>query len=186
MPTKREIVLDAAIEVLGTRGSKGLTHRGVDDVAGVPTGTSSNYFRTREALLVGVVDRLVERDKLDWERLSRLPKPQSIGELIDATTAWALHSIDADRVRTTARYTLMLESATTESMQAPFRTARRTLVEWVEGLLGEVSDDPAAHALILMDYLEGAILHQLTMPAPDFDPRPLISDLATSLLTKSR
>ena len=67
MSGKRERVLDAAIEVLGTRGLRGLTHRAVDEVAGIPQGSTSNYFRTRESLLEAVVAL-----RMSPRRLSRL------------------------------------------------------------------------------------------------------------------
>ena len=56
-------MLDAAITVLGGRGVRGLTHRAVDAAAGAPAGTTSNHFRTRDALLDGVVDRFAERER---------------------------------------------------------------------------------------------------------------------------
>ena len=34
--TRQAEILDAAIETLGTRGMRGLTHRAVDQVAGLP------------------------------------------------------------------------------------------------------------------------------------------------------
>ena len=46
-PRRRERLLDAAIELVGLQGLTALTHRAVDAAAGVPTGTASNYWRTR-------------------------------------------------------------------------------------------------------------------------------------------
>jgi len=182
VPTKKEVVLDAAIEVLGTRGSRGLTHRAVDEVAQVPTGTSSNYFRTRNALLEGIVVRLVERDRSDWEMLNALPVPDTVDGVIDGATAWLLYSLGPDRTRTAARYALFLESATTAELQPPLLRARRELVAWAEGLLSGIIDDPAGVVTILMDYVEGATLHQLCLPVPDFDPRPAIAKLVRSFV----
>jgi hypothetical protein len=68
--SRREQVLDAAITVLGGDGSRGLTHRAVDAAAGVPAGTTSNHNRTREALLAGIVTRLAELDRADWDALA--------------------------------------------------------------------------------------------------------------------
>lgn len=53
---------DAAIEILGESGAKGLSHVKVDSRAMVPKGTTSTYFRTRSALLHAVAERLAERD----------------------------------------------------------------------------------------------------------------------------
>src|SRR6476469_5333345 len=52
---RRDAVSAAAVQVLGTGGSRALTHRAVDRAAGVAEGTTSNYFRTRKALVAGVL-----------------------------------------------------------------------------------------------------------------------------------
>ena len=55
-------VADAAIAVLADHGGRGLTHRAVDQAAGLPPGTTSNYARTREALLTLTLTRIAELD----------------------------------------------------------------------------------------------------------------------------
>ena len=57
---RRRALADAAIDLLAAGGVHAVTHRAVDVQARVPTGTTSNYFRSREALLVAVVERVVE------------------------------------------------------------------------------------------------------------------------------
>ncbi|WP_330328989.1 TetR/AcrR family transcriptional regulator [Streptomyces sp. NBC_00536] len=58
---RRDLLRDAAIDVLAEAGGRGLTHRAVDAVAGVPLGTAKNYFPTRDALLRAVAERCLER-----------------------------------------------------------------------------------------------------------------------------
>ena len=53
---------DAAIAVLADHRGRGLTHRAVDQAAGLPPGTTSNYARTREALLTLTLARIAELD----------------------------------------------------------------------------------------------------------------------------
>ncbi len=53
---------DAAIAVLADQGARGLTHRAVDQAAGLPPGTTSNYARTRAALLTLTLARIDELD----------------------------------------------------------------------------------------------------------------------------
>ncbi|MBB6348142.1 AcrR family transcriptional regulator [Nonomuraea muscovyensis] len=57
---RRGRLRDAAIEVLAEQGGRGLTHRAVDAAAGVPPGTSKNYFPTRQSLLQAIAERCVE------------------------------------------------------------------------------------------------------------------------------
>ena len=58
--TRRSDLADAAIETLASAGMRGLTHRAVDRAAGLPEGSASYYFRTRQAMLLAVVERLAE------------------------------------------------------------------------------------------------------------------------------
>ncbi|MFE6868846.1 TetR/AcrR family transcriptional regulator [Kitasatospora sp. NPDC057692] len=60
-PERRNLLGDAAVEVLAEAGGRGLTHRAVDAAAGVPLGTAKNYFPTRDALLRTVAERCVEQ-----------------------------------------------------------------------------------------------------------------------------
>lgn len=60
-PQRRAVLLDAAIDVLADRGARGLTYRAVDDTAGVPPGTASNYFTTRDELLTQASEHLFVR-----------------------------------------------------------------------------------------------------------------------------
>ncbi|MFE3587134.1 TetR/AcrR family transcriptional regulator [Streptomyces niveus] len=58
---RRSALVDAAIEVLARDGARGLTFRAVDVEAGVPKGTASNYFTSRDELLNQVGHRIYER-----------------------------------------------------------------------------------------------------------------------------
>lgn len=56
------LVADAALTLLADRGMRGLTHRAVDETAGLPQGSTSNVARTRQALLELAVRRLADRE----------------------------------------------------------------------------------------------------------------------------
>ncbi|MFF3574867.1 TetR/AcrR family transcriptional regulator [Nocardia jiangxiensis] len=60
-PARRAALLDGAIEVLAREGARGLTQRAVDKEIAVPIGTTSNYFRNRDDLLVQAGTRVYER-----------------------------------------------------------------------------------------------------------------------------
>lgn len=69
---RRDALADAGLAVLADEGARGLTHRAVDRRAGVPAGTTSNYFRTRDALVQALVARIGERLAPDPAVLARL------------------------------------------------------------------------------------------------------------------
>lgn len=57
---RRRALADAAIEVLGTAGIHKLSHRAVDECAGLPAGTAANYFPRRDDLLAAAAERVAE------------------------------------------------------------------------------------------------------------------------------
>jgi DNA-binding transcriptional regulator YbjK len=84
-PERRTQLLDAAIDILADTGVGGLTHRLVDDRAGLPSGTTSNYFRTRLALLEATTNHVAEQH---WQRVALLQA--LVGQSVDAETVKAL------------------------------------------------------------------------------------------------
>jgi DNA-binding transcriptional regulator YbjK len=60
-PERRAALLDAAIEVLARDGGRGLTFRAVDEQARVPVSTASNYFASRDEILIQAGERVYER-----------------------------------------------------------------------------------------------------------------------------
>lgn len=63
--TRIEQVGDAAIAVLADQGARGLTHRAVDAAGRLPPGTTSNYARTRAALLAITLRRIAQLDAIE-------------------------------------------------------------------------------------------------------------------------
>lgn len=70
MITHRAVLIaDTAIAILAERGMRGLTHRAIDEVAGLPPGSTSNHARTRAALLELTLTRLTEREEANFADL---------------------------------------------------------------------------------------------------------------------
>ncbi len=91
---------------------RGLTHRAVDREATVPPGTTSAYFRTRQALLTALVRRLVALDQAELQEAGeRTPVPRDAGELVAGIIALAERRLTGDgRRRSLARYACAIES----------------------------------------------------------------------------
>src|SRR5213078_25177 len=108
--TRREDLLDAAIAVLGGTGIHGLTHRAVDSAAGLPAGSTSNHFRTRDALLNAVVERFAARERANWEDIAARVCPITPAELAKALVAFAHDATGPHRALTLARYAILVEA----------------------------------------------------------------------------
>ncbi|GGQ00066.1 TetR/AcrR family transcriptional regulator [Streptosporangium pseudovulgare] len=76
---RARVVAEAAITLLAERGMRGLTHRAVDEEAGLPPGSTSNLARTRSALLELALERLAEIEGAVFEPLLGATEPAATG-----------------------------------------------------------------------------------------------------------
>ena len=60
-PERRDRLADAGLAVLAREGARGVTYRAVEREAGLPAGTTSNYFRSRDDLMAALAARIYER-----------------------------------------------------------------------------------------------------------------------------
>lgn len=181
--TRREQVLDAAITVLGTQGVRGVTHRAVDAEAGVPQGTTSNHFRTRDALFEGVVERFVVRERAAFEELAKGGEPRSPLELAAVLADWTVAAVGPRRELTVARFAILVEAAIRPPLRRKLAEAAAEVTVWAtERMRAAGSADPERDVRYLANQVEAMTLHQLAYPAPDFDPGPSLTALVTALV----
>jgi DNA-binding transcriptional regulator YbjK len=109
--TRRRELTDAGLAVLAAEGARGLTHRAVDAAAGVPAGTASNYFRSREALISGLFTRIGERLAPDPAVLAALAGRAPSAELFADYIRDIVRRLTAEREVTLALFELRLEAA---------------------------------------------------------------------------
>lgn len=167
----RDRALDAAIELLGTQGLKALTHRRIDETAQLPPGSTSNYFRTRDALLTGVADAIVERE-LAEARASFAPS--SADEFLDALVALFDHITRSQRTVTTARLILFMEASHDPVLREALVRGRAQIATALEpALQGLGARDPRTAAGAVMACSEGLILHRIARH-DDTDVRPIL------------
>jgi len=175
------VILDAAVEILGTRGMRGLTHRAVDAAAHLPAGSTSNVFRTREALLLGIADHYVtrERSMAEGERGEVEATPAGIAA---AFGAYARRATGSDRVVTLARYALLVEAGQHPELATVLAPGADRVDTWTLDLVTRAgSADPARDLGILANYVTGLVLHQLALPTPDFEPERRLTALIDAL-----
>jgi DNA-binding transcriptional regulator YbjK len=160
---RRDRLADAAIVLLAEEGARGLTHRAVDASAGEPAGTTSRYFRTRDALLHGTVARIRELHFADLARAPRGPVgDRAVGEHLAAMVQAA---VTVNRARHLAMSELFLEGTRRPDLRAALndtRTAQIKLMREVHLAAGlELSEHQAA---MLVTAITGVVLVALTTP----------------------
>ncbi|WP_344960647.1 TetR/AcrR family transcriptional regulator [Streptomyces thioluteus] len=181
---RRRQLADAAIATLAREGMRGLTHRAVDRTAGLPEGTCSYYFRTRQALLRATVERLVEVDTADLaERPAALGRSSDPAEVAEAVAEVVRHWATSEGERTKARYELMLEAGRRPELRAALDKAREHYHRLAETTLAAAgAADPAAQAQVLIACMDGLMFRHLTGADPLSGPPERLGDALTDLL----
>ncbi|MFG2651975.1 TetR/AcrR family transcriptional regulator [Streptomyces sp. NPDC048436] len=162
---RTELIADAALALLSERGMRGLTHRAVDETAGLPQGSTSNYARTRLALLEAAVRRLAEREASALLPAERGDGSDSGGsdsgggrEPLVASLAMALHRYltGENRHLLVARYELALEATRRPELRAYYDAAGARFRATLAAMLRAAgSPDPERHTLSLVAWCDG-------------------------------
>ena len=148
-PERRTQILDAAVDILADIGVGGVTHRQVDARAGLPPGTTSNYFRTRVALLEAVTSHVAD---LHWQRVAVLQsvvgQPQSRDGVKALMTRMITDPDEQSRRRNAARFELFLEGTRRPEL-------RPALSEIQSAAMKSASSDPGSGRLQPVDRTDG-------------------------------
>ncbi len=183
-PQRRSALADAGLRILARDGARGLTHRAIDDEAGVPKGTASNYFRSRDDVIVGLVERIGERLAPDPDvhasLAERSPGPRLFADYVRDIVARLL----TNREVTVALFELRLEASRRPEVGEILgdwqRSNFRSDVEFniAAGLPG------GAREVALFHYaIDGLLLDRITNPIdPDTSTDAIVDALVDGLM----
>ncbi|KUJ64195.1 TetR family transcriptional regulator [Streptomyces albus subsp. albus] len=185
---RTELIADTAIDLLAARGLRGLTHRAVDEAAGLPQGSTSNHARTRAALLAAAVRRLALREAQVLTPAGLSGAAQDPAALAEGF-AVALHRyLTAHRHLLVARYELALEATRRPELREIYDAAGATFREPLAELLrAGGSHAPERHTLALIAWCDGILFsccagtyHATTPTVPDL--RDSLAELLRGML----
>ena len=162
--SRRAEIADAAIATLARDGMRGLTHRAVDRAAGLPEGSASYYFRTRQALLKATVERLAELDSA--EMLPSTSLPVQFGHELDAFALAAAAIIEnwltTGRERQLARYELALEATRRPELRQALVASGAAIRATVAGWFAAAGvREPGQRAADVVAFLDGLLFDQI-------------------------
>jgi DNA-binding transcriptional regulator YbjK len=162
--SRAELVAETAITLLAERGMRGLTHRAVDEAAGLPAGSTSNLARTRAALLELTLTRLSELEDQHFAMAGATAataaelvagRAEQVALMIGAVLHEQIYS---DRRRMIARYELALEATRRPELRVIYDRAGRPFREAATGLMELAgSPSPARHGRQLVAFCEGVM-----------------------------
>jgi AcrR family transcriptional regulator len=176
-PARRRALTDAAIELLATSGTHGLTHRAAERAAGLPPGTASNYYRSREELLVATAERVAEL------HLAEMEQAVTGGDLVELLSRSLLEAATTNRARYVAVFELRLEATRRPALA-------RILASMLDATVGLTADHhvraglavPPDRVHTLITLYAGALYSLVTM-LPEQIEAGMVHDLAHAIVT---
>ena len=181
---RRAQLADAGLRVLAASGARGLTHRAVDREAGVPIGTSSNYFASRDQMLGALAQRIMDHFAPDPGRLAELDKRE---RSVDLSVDYIRYIVE--RTTRSPELTLALMELRLEASRRPGLakilgdTLRRGYQDDVRFNLSAELPGGAFEIALLHYAVDGMLLDQLTTPIdPDISVGQVVEELVKRLL----
>jgi len=164
---RRTLILDTSLQLLAEKGARGITHRGIDERAGIPMGSTSNVFRTRAALAQATFEHHQEREIEFIDAVRRaLPEKVKINELAEALVAGVegLSSSDLANL-SAARFEIYLEGRRNPQVAAGLARPRESVTALLADLLRRAGiKHPDKNAALLIPYIEGLNAERLFNP----------------------
>ncbi|WP_336086706.1 TetR/AcrR family transcriptional regulator [Nocardia sp. SSK8] len=138
---RRSQIVRGAIDLIATQGIRALTHRALDTRLELPPGSTSYYFRTRNALIAAVADGITARSRADFESMFGAAEDQRAPvESRERRESAGPHGAGPDRRDASAR----------GPSDAVAPQVAREIADWLTELLTSRRNDLIArHALII-------------------------------------
>ncbi|CCQ17932.1 Regulatory protein TetR [Rhodococcus sp. AW25M09] len=185
---RRDEIATAAIEVLATKGFRGLTHRAVDAAAGLGPGSVNYHAPTRSRLLHLALGELFARDfEIAGATFGSLVDTKPLG--VDIVVARIADFIEAMTTgdaakRVIARSIMLGEAQHDREVRELFDTQRSTFVTFTQWIVASLdSQDPQAVAETLVVMIEGLIQRQVLIGLPL--ARPFVEQMLRTIVGAS-
>jgi DNA-binding transcriptional regulator YbjK len=171
---RRELLLEGALRVTAKQGLRALTHRAVEAEAGVPHGSTTYYFGTRQDLIVALIEHLRDKGRAEVEPIARgvtmmladRSKPVDIALIAEGIVNW----FDSQAEMELARFELQIAGARDPELKALMTECSRTFVQMCEPVVIACgSKNPPADARMLQSALDGWLIDRLTHEDPQIE-----------------
>lgn len=169
---RRLLLLQTTLRLIATEGIDAVSHRSVAERAGVPLGSTTYWFASRQDMLQQALEYFarLELDTLRERLAGVLDRKLSRRRLVDEFTAHLVGQLGEERWSAMAQYALLNEAARQPELEAVCR-------EWNQGwrdLLTEVfaslgAPAPELEATMFLAMLDGLLLAQLAVPDEDVE-----------------
>lgn len=163
---RRELLAEAAIEVLAREGGRGLTHRAIDRQAVVPEGTTKNYYPTRSALFQAAAQHLADQHTAALRELrGRVPDGLTGEHVVALYAAMLRRMATSARAQFLALFELHLEAVRNPEVSAAIGQIVRADVDTAVQLNTAVGRRMSRRGAGLLDAgMLGVALSMLSLP----------------------
>ena len=169
---RRQALLETTLRVIGEEGIDAVSHRRVAELAGVPLGSTTYWFASRQEMLTQALEHFARGEIENLRRVLAgvLDRRLSRARLVDEFTEFLLHQLDQTRWRTRAQYSLLQEAGRLPELEP---VCREWTGAWHE-VLSEVfaslgAKSPELEARMFLAMLDGLLLGQLAVPEEDVE-----------------
>lgn len=158
-PERADRIVDAAVGLVSEVGVQGLTHRAVAAAAGVPLGSTTYHFATRDDLVEAALTRALARWRVDLDAWAE--EVVATDDLATAVADWHVTATTTRRDRAIVEYELYVAALRQPALQ-------RLAVEWdhhLETVFCRLVGDQTGGRLVAL-VASGLTLQSLTQGTP--------------------
>jgi DNA-binding transcriptional regulator YbjK len=169
---RRLLLLQTTLRLIADEGIDAVSHRSVAEAAGVPLGSTTYWFASRQDMLRQALEHFAQ---LEIETLREhlgavLGRRLSRKRLVDEFTDLLAPQLGRERWRTIAQYAFLQEAARQPELEPICREWTEAWQEALEEVFTSLrAPDPELEARMFLAMLDGLLLEQLA--APDEDPK---------------
>jgi TetR/AcrR family transcriptional regulator, regulator of biofilm formation and stress response len=175
---RRDILLRAALDVIGSQGVSGCTHRAVARAARVPLATTTYYFDSIDDLLEAALECFVEDEIVRLEALgARVGAVEG-----DAPAVLGAITHELAEACVPAQFELYVHAARRPPLQKVVRRSLGAYRALAEALLRQLgAREPERAAPLVVAFLDGLAVQHVAVGDPDRERH--ITDGLAALLT---
>jgi TetR/AcrR family transcriptional regulator, regulator of biofilm formation and stress response len=169
---RRLLLLQTTLRLIADQGIDAVSHRAVADAAGVPLGSTTYWFSSRQEMLRQALEYFARLDiETLRERLGEILDGRlSRKRLVDEFTDHLASQLGEQRWRTAAQYAFLQEAARQPELEAVCREWSRAWEEALSGMFDSLgAGDPLLEARMFLAMLDGLLLGQLAAPLEEVE-----------------
>jgi DNA-binding transcriptional regulator YbjK len=155
-------LLDTALALIDSEGMRGLTHRKLEDAAGLARGSARYHLGTYDEIVAAALEHVVAREtRMIEAAMTRLGRDALAGGTpsLPKMAAALVSALLEDPGTLRARYVLLLEASRRPSLRAEGQRWRAHFVDTTRSALAATGlDDPDTTAVLLVAVLDGLTL----------------------------